>query len=387
MGVKNESAASMTSANPIRPCNEAEMADILIENHSRRSSLFITGGGTRLDGGATEAARTLSTTGISGIVAYEPGALTLICRAGTPLEEIEATLLSEGQALAFEPMDHRPILGSRGVPTIGGVVAGNISGPRRLLAGACRDHLLGVRFVDGQGRILKSGGRVMKNVTGLDLSKLICGSYGTLGVLTEVALKTLPIAETQQSLSFANISWNEAMDVFATALATPFEVSGAAYRSGTAFLRLEGFAAQVAYRTERLATLFRKSAVGILSDGASREIWRGFRDVQHFAGLTMPLWRILLKPSEAPSVAERLLALGGEVSADWGGGLLWYCGPGDGTSVRRAVGYGKAMLARCGPLPTFHRFPAETAPIAELSAALRRSFDPAGILNPKLMEE
>ena len=170
------------------PETEAEFAGII---KGADTPLRIEGGGTRPIGGATNGAR-LSAAAMRGIELYEPGALTLVARAGTPLEEVKAALAAEGQRLAFEPMDHRGLLGTQGTPTIGGVVAANVSGPRRVQAGACRDFLLGVRFVDGAGRIVRNGGRVMKNVTGYDLVKLMAGSYGTLGVLTEVALKVLP---------------------------------------------------------------------------------------------------------------------------------------------------------------------------------------------------
>ena len=174
--------------NIMTPETEAELAAIIT---GAEGPLRIEGGGTRPIGGASNGAR-LSTSAMTGVELYEPGALTLVVRAGTPLDEVEATLAAEGQRLAFEPMDHRGLLGTSGTPTIGGVVAANVSGPRRIQAGACRDFLLGVRFVDGQGRIIRNGGRVMKNVTGYDLVRLMAGSYGTLGVLTEVALKVLP---------------------------------------------------------------------------------------------------------------------------------------------------------------------------------------------------
>lgn len=371
----------------ISPTNEAEFAGFIAESYARAAPMCVVGGGTRLQPGTVAADQTLTSRSLTGIVTYEPGALTLIARSGTPMEEIEAALAIEGQALAFEPMDHRAVLRVTGAPTVGGMVAGNVSGPRRVNAGACRDHLLGVRFVDGRGRIIKNGGRVMKNVTGLDLSKLLCGSHGTLGVLTEVALKTLPAAETQQTIAFHGTSVGEATEIFARALATPYEVSGAAFHSGTAWLRIEGLSAQVDYRRERLSTLFRDRELEIVGEADSRNLWRGLRDLHHFSASSEPLWRILVKPSEAPAVATALNALGGEVSLDWAGGLIWFQGSASGSAVRRAAGMGQAMLLRRGALCDCGSFPAEVPAIEHLSAALRRTFDPAGILNPGLMDK
>ncbi|MGV6873379.1 glycolate oxidase subunit GlcE [Pseudochelatococcus sp. B33] len=367
------------------PRDEAELAAFVADSHVKARPLQIAGGETRIQAGAVDADSLLTTRELSGIVTYEPGELTLIARAGTPIETIEAALATEGQVLAFEPMDHRVLLGANGIPTIGGMVAANVSGPRRVQAGACRDHLLGVRFVDGKGRIIKNGGRVMKNVTGLDLGKLLCGSYGTLGVLTEVALKTLPGAESQQSLAFPGVSVAEAVAIFAAALGTPFEVSGAAFRAGTAWLRIEGLSPQVDYRRERLTALFRDREIDIVGDAESRVLWRGLRDLQHFAGAAGAVWRILVKPTDAPAVVAALERLGGEASLDWGGGLIWYAGDADAPAVRRAAGAGHAMLVRRGGLSADVVFPPEPKTVADLSAALRRTFDPAGILNPGLM--
>jgi len=369
----------------VSPKDEAELAAFIAESHAQVAPFRIAGGGTRFPPGTVEADRTVTTRALTGIVAYEPGALTLIARAGTPLEDVADALAAEGQALAFEPMDHRAILGSNGTPTIGGVVSANVSGPRRLQAGACRDHLLGVRFVDGQGRTIKNGGRVMKNVTGLDLGKLLCGSYGTLGILTEVALKTLPIAEQQQSLALPDITLHKASEIFAAALATPFGVSGAAYLAGTAWLRVEGFGSQVDYRVKRLKELFRDQEIDVVEDAASRSAWRDLRDVKHFAESSDPLWRILIKPSEAPQVVEALQRLGGNASVDWGGGLIWFCGTAESSAVRKAAGEGQGMLVRRGSLPAADHFPPEASAVARLSASLRKTFDPAGILNPGLM--
>lgn len=366
----------------LAPATEDELGGIVAEHFASGQSLRIAGGGTRVQTGHV-AGELLTTRAISGVVTYEPGEMTLIARAGTPLQEIEAMLASEGQALAFEPPDLRRVLGGDGLPTIGGMVAANASGPRRVMAGACRDHLLGVRFVDGQGRILKNGGRVMKNVTGLDLSKLLCGSFGTLGVLTEVAMKTLPHAQARATLAFPGVDEVAALRIFASALATPFEISGAAFHDGIAWLRMEGLPPQLAYRQKRLQDLFAGHEIEILDADATVRLWRDLRDVTHFAGTDAPLWRVLIKPSDAPVIAGALRGLGGQVSLDWGGGLIWYCGPGEFAAVRAIAPY--SVLVRHaglgGPV-----FPPQSEPVTRLSQGLRRKFDPAGILNPGLME-
>ncbi|CAM3299394.1 FAD-binding protein [Paracoccus nototheniae] len=375
-------------AHSIAPGDETELATFVADCHANARPLRIAGGGTRIRNAAAAGDTALTTRQMSGIVTYEPGELTLIVRTGTPIDEITLTLAAEGQAFAFEPMDHRGLLGSNGVPTIGGMVAGNVSGPCRLRAGACRDHLLGVRFVDGRGRVVKNGGRVMKNVTGMDLGKLMCGSYGTLGVLTEVALKTLPLAESQKTLAFPSVSVADAVAIFSTALATPFEVSGAAFHDGTAWLRIEGLSRQVDYRRDQLVTLFRNREIDTLSDARSRDLWRGLRDLSHFAGTADAVWRILVKPTDAPATAAALQALGGDLSLDWGGGLIWYRGSGDAAAVRRGAALGQAMLMRRAADSAFPSpvFPPQSKGVAQLSQALRRTFDPAGIFNPGLMD-
>lgn len=385
MAMKPQDAYAVAETAVDMPRDEAEVAAVVAECYAKARRLQIAGGGTRLQAGAVAADGLLTTRELSGIVTYEPGALTLIARAGTSVDEIEAALAAEGQALAFEPMDHRALLGANGTPTVGGMVAANVSGPRRVQAGACRDHLLGVRFVDGRGRVIKNGGRVMKNVTGLDLGKLMCGSHGTLGILTEVALKTLPIAESQQSLAFHCVGVDDAVAIFSAALGTPFEVSGAAFHAGTAWLRIEGLSPQVDYRRERLTTLFRDREIDVVSDAESRVLWRELRDLRHFAGRADAVWRILVKPTDAPAAVTALERLGGEASLDWGGGLIWYAGDADAVSVRRAAGAGHAILVRRGALPGDAIFAPEPTAVAALSAGLRRTFDPAGIFNPGLM--
>lgn len=370
----------MTVLDALAPATEAELAEFLTERHGRRTPVRIMGGGTRVEN--TLAADTLSLARLSGVVTYSPGEMTLIARPGTPLPDIETMLAAEGQALAFEPADLRRITGANGVPTLGGMVAANASGPRRLSAGACRDHLLGVRFVDGRGRVLKNGGRVMKNVTGLDLSKLLAGSYGTLAVLTEVVLKTLPLLPARCTLALDCADEGAAVRLFSRALATPFEVSGAAFHDGTAYLRIEGLDGQLAYRRDRLLALLADGAPQVLDDAATVALWRDLRDLVHVPDDT-PLWRILTAPTAAPAIAQGLRGLGGQVSLDWGGGLVWYAGPGTAAQVRSVAPH--ATLIRRAGL-TGAAFPPQSGPAARLQAGLRRSFDPAAILNPGLMD-
>ena len=265
------------------PETEETLAQIIV---AADGPLRIVGCGTRPIGRATGAA--LSLAGMAGITLYEPGALTLVAKAGTPLSEVQARLAAENQRLAFEPMDHRALLGTSGEPTIGGMVAANVSGPRRITVGACRDFMLGVRLVDGAGHIVKNGGRVMKNVTGYDLVKLLTGSYGTLGVLTEVSLKVLPDVETQATLVLDGLDDATAVAAMAAALSSPFEVTGAAHdpAAGRTILRLEVFAASVAYRAQALVGVLAPfGSVTLMDDQtASAALWAAIRDVTAFAG-------------------------------------------------------------------------------------------------------
>jgi glycolate oxidase FAD binding subunit len=372
------------------PKTEAELAEAV---RSSKTPLAVVGGGTR---GLALQGTVLSTGGLSGISLYEPGALTLVAQAGTPIEEINAALAQENQRLAFEPMDHRALLGTTGAPTLGGVIAANISGPRRIQAGAARDFALGVRFVDGEGRIVKNGGRVMKNVTGYDLVKLMCGSFGTLGVLTEVALKVLPIPETQATLMLRNLDDADAVTAMAAALGSPFEVSGAAHcakvhKDGpVTCLRVEGFEASVTYRIERLKTLL--SAPGREMTVANAEmsdwLWQSVRDVEMMTDLDGDVWRVSCKPSDAPALAQKSRASGWYF--DWGGGLMWVR-VSEGADLRAALGAfdGHATLVRASAatrakLGSFHP---EARGVAVLSEGLRRKFDPRGILNTGLMRQ
>lgn len=367
------------------PRSEEELSDIV---RSARGPLAIRGGGTR---GLAVAGEVLETGGLSGISLYEPGALTLVARAGTPLAEIEAALAAEGQRLAFEVPDLRALLGTSGESTIGGVVATNASGPRRVsFFGACRDSLLGVRLVDGAGNIVKNGGRVMKNVTGYDLVKLMAGSHGTLGVLTEVSLKVLPRPEVAGVLSIEGLGVAEAVAAMSAALGTPWEVTAACHtdlgandRPSTQ-LRIEGMEDSVTYRLGKLkAHLARFGEVETAT--SDRVDWPWFRDVARFAGGEEDVWRIHVKPSDAPGLVDRL-PQGARVMLDWGGGLIWTA-VAPGTDLRAELGAfaGHATRVR-GTGGGIARFHPEPAPLAALAKGLRARFDPKGILNSGLMD-
>jgi glycolate oxidase FAD binding subunit len=382
------------------PSTEAELAELVA---AARQPLRIFGGGTR-PLGKPVAGEALSLSDLSGIVEYEPGALTLVARAGTPVAEIEAALAAEGQRLAFEPMDHRRLMGTEGTPTIGGVVAANVSGPRRVAVGACRDFLLGVRFVDGTGRVLKNGGRVMKNVTGYDLVKLLAGSHGTLGVLSEVSLKVLPAPEAVTTLILHGVDAAQGLDAMTRAITSPYEVSGAAYLPGDApraLLRIEGFAGSVAYRAEQLKTLL--ADLGEITQTATPEesaaIWAAMRDVEALAGCDT-VWRVSMTPGAmVRGLLPALGAAAGRYQLDWAGGLCWLGAEAGDAGMHACLqalvadaqvnggGGGHATLVKGdeGLRASVPVFQPEPAPVAALAAGLRAKFDPKGILNPGLM--
>jgi glycolate oxidase FAD binding subunit len=369
----------------LRPETEDDLAEIL---RGATGPLRIQGGGTRpLPEGAQ--GTPLTTAGLTGVVTYEPGALTLVVRAGTPLAEVQATLAAERQRLAFEPPDLRALLGLAGDSTIGGVAATNASGPRRVQAGACRDAMLGIAHVDGTGMRLRNGGRVMKNVTGYDLVKLMAGSRGALGVMTEIAFKVQALPEAEATLVAEGKGEAAGLSLLRQALATPYDISGAAHLSAEAtggiartLLRVEGMAGSVAYRTAQLRHL--PADWRLVEGEASAALWAGVRDVTPLAARAGAVWRCHVTPTAGAWVVDRLRALvAGPVTAmwDWGGGLLWLaCPEGSDAEVRAAVadaGHATRVRGR-GTAPAL---PPEPPEIAALTAGLRARFDPRGILN------
>jgi len=369
----------------LTPANETELSAMVVE---ASGPLWITGGGT-CGMAAPAGAEVMSTAGLSGISLYEPGALTVVAAAGTPLAEVEAALAKENQRLPFEPRDLRKLLATDGEATIGGVVATNASGPRRMQAGACRDSLIGVRFVDGSGTAIKNGGRVMKNVTGYDLVKLMAGSYGTLGVLSEVSFKVLPGVAARSCVMLDGLSDAQAVEAMCVAMGSPYEVTGAVHLPHGAdgapvtMLRLEGFAESVSYRTGKLREILAAfGAARVETDPeAVQRSWQEVRDVEAFAGRDGDVWRVSVKPTDAPGIAARIK---GEVIFDWAGGLIWALMP-EGTDLRARLGNFAGHATRVRGEGGGARFQPEAAPVAALAAALRGKFDPRGILNTGLM--
>ena len=393
------------------PTSAAEVLDTVKWAVSEETTLELLGSGTKRGiGRPVEAEHVLDLTGLTGVTLYEPEELVLSARAGTPLAEIEALLEKHGQQLAFEPMDCSALLGTGGSGTLGGTLAANLAGPRRLKAGSARDHVLGITAVSGRGDPFKSGGRVVKNVTGYDLSKAMAGSWGTLAAVTDVTFKVLPAAEEETTLALRGLTDELASVVMSAAMGSSAEVSSAAHLpegvagsvasealggDAATLLRVEGFGPSVKSRIELLKTLFADaSEIELLESENSRAVWRGIRDCAPFAdGTEKPVWRISVAPTAGHDVA---LAIRQHAPAtvfyDWQGGLVWLRMESDNEAmlVRQAVvkfGGGHATLLRAPAdvrtsVPVFQ--PQPTA-LSALSARLRQEFDPNTILNPGRM--
>lgn len=387
----------------LTPASEAELAATVVEAAAKKTPLAVVGAGTRTGlGRPMQTAETLSTAALTGITLYEPAELVLSALTGTPLGDVEAALAAHGQRLAFEPIDHRGIYGSSGKPTIGAVAAANLSGPRRIQAGAARDALIGVRAVTGNGALVKSGGRVMKNVTGYDLVKFLAGSHGTLAVLSEVSFKVLPAPETEATLAIAGLSDERAIAAMSAALGSPFSVTGAAHVPSSdsdparTYIRLEGFATSVADRATRLTAMLRDAgAIALLQAETSRSLWLTILDLDGLsAPFETPLWRVSVKPSDGPAVANAArAAFPARILYDWGGGLVWIAG---GAGEDAGAGVIRRAVAAVGGHATLVRAPDSVRNVVDvfeplspafmtLTRKLKATFDPAGILNPGRM--
>jgi len=403
-------------AETLRPENGAQLRDVLRWAAAEEQPLAVAGTGSKAAlGRPTNVSARLELAGLSGITNYEPEELVLTANAGTPIAEVRAALDEHGQVLGFDPPDYSALLGGRGSGTLGGVIATNLSGPGRIKSGAARDHLLGFSGVSGRGESFKSGGRVVKNVTGYDLGKVIAGSFGTLAALEEVSVKVVPKPEKVRTVVLFGLDDAAASAVLRDCANSAFEPSALAHlpadiaaessvsyiagaKSSVTAVRLEGPAASVLERAAKLRTLHdARGASEELHGHFSGMFWAEVRDVLPFtrgAFAGCQVWRLSVPPAAGPEVAVKLRqGAKGACYFDWAGGLIWLAilprGDAAHDSVRAAIGEtgGHATLIRAAEevrarVPVFQP---EPAPLAALTMRLKEAFDPRRVLNPGRM--
>ena len=405
---------------PLTPGTAEQVLETVQWAAAEETPLEVTGAGSkRAYGRPSGAAHRLDLKALSGIELYEPMELVMSAKAATPLADIDAALAENRQRLGFEPADLGPLLGAgAGAGTIGGAVICNLSGPGRIKAGAARDHILGFHAVSGRGGTFKSGGRVVKNVTGFDLSKLMAGSFGTLAVITDVTVKVVPEPEETRTVLVLGAGDAQAVRAMSEALNSAFEIAAAAHlpagvaadsavasvaAAGAAVtaLRVEGPEPSVVYRAEALKALLEPyGSREELDTAESLAFWRQVRDVGFFVAdgageAQAQVWRLSVPPAEGAQVAARILdAADGRVFYDWGGGLLWLAlaprPDGGHAAVRAAIGAGgHATLVRAdadvrAAVPVFQPQP---GPLSRPTARVKEAFDPKGVLNPGRMYE
>jgi glycolate oxidase FAD binding subunit len=401
----------MTDALKVRDAKDVE--DAVRWALAEGKALEIAGRGSKRGlGRPSQTDLTLDLSGLSGVMLYEPEELVLSAKAGTPLAEVEALVGSKGQQLQFEPMDYGPLLGvGVGSGSLGGALAANLAGPRRIKAGAARDHFLGVSAVSGRGETFKSGGRVVKNVTGYDLCKVLAGSFGTLAAMTDVTVKTLPAPETEETAVLPGLDDARAVAAMTAAMGSPCDVSGAAHLPGhlafrfgaldskqaTTLFRLEGVGPSVKHRKDMLAALLRPfGAVEYFDERRSRDLWHEVRDVKPFAvdgpSGDRPVWRISTVPARGSEMAA-LIEPSAQMFYDWAGGLIWVAplaaDDGGARSIRSAVkavgGHATLIRAPAAVRAKVDVFEPQADGVAALTKRVKDSFDPKGVLNPGRM--
>lgn len=396
----------------LTPQSEAEAADLIRAATAHKTPLEIVGAGTKSGlGNLAETEAALTSSALSGIITYNPAEMVMTAKSGTPLKLIFEALDEQKQMLAFEPPDYRGIYGVDGDSTIGGLIACNLSGPRRFQAGAARDHLLGVRFVNGFGDVVSAGGRVMKNVTGLDIVKLMAGSMGTLGFMTELTFKVLPKPEAAATVVLSGLDDAAGSAAMARALGMSVEVSGAAYlpesckwqflentlpEGAATVLRLEGMSFSVDERVERLKSAFKDAPITALDQPRTVDLWHEIRDVKpfHADDKKRPLWKVSIAPASGHKLLSALrMQTGVDGYYDWQGGLLWLRMEADPEAdlLRAGIrefsgGYATLMRASDVDRRSIPVFEPLAPAVAALSARVREKFDPAGIFNPGRMK-
>lgn len=398
----------------LRPATEWELKSMMTALMERSIPVEIMGAGSKRGiGRPVSAPVALTTTGIRGISLYEPSELVMSARAGTPLAQVEVELASRGQMLPFEPIDLGPALGAgAGLQTIGAVFAANLSGARRISSGAARDHLIGARGVNGRGEIFKSGGRVMKNVTGYDVARGLSGSWGTLAVLSEVTFKVLPLADDVVTLVYPELTDDLAVELMSLALVQPFEVSGTVHLTETlagrlkhkglsgkghplTAIRLENFTRSISYRKQKLREVLSAFGAPIeLELESSLEFWGEMRRLSFLPPNGTHLWRISTTPSKAAAlVASVRRHMAVETFYDWSGGLIWLETPASADAgsadIRRAVAShgGHATLIRADESvrQTVEVFQPLAPAVDRITRGIKQAFDPARLLNPGRM--
>ncbi len=394
-----------------RPAAEWELQSMIARLAREKRGIEVVGhGALRNTGRVASSDVVLTTSGLKGVTLYEPTELVMSARSGTPVFEIEQILAARGQMLAFEPVDLGPATGAPGgALSIGGVFATNFSGSRRIAVGSARDNLLGVRAVNGRGELFKSGGRVMKNVAGIDVARGLTGSWGTLAVMTEVTFKVAPLPQTMQTLAYIGLPDDLAIEALGIAMATPLEVTGAVHlpkncaerlkvpklkgvRQSLTLLRLETFSTSIDERKEKLKTALKVYGNPIeLDPEETFGLWSEFRtlSVMPFSTYTS-LWRISTLPTKAPEIVAAIQKFMHAVAFyDWSGALVWLEVPAaadaGAADVRRAVAVrgGHATLIRAEPeiRSTVDVFEPLKPEIERLTRGIKSAFDPNGLLN------
>ena len=398
----------------LRPATEWELKSMIASLAERQTSVEVVGAGSkRACGRPVGASVLLSTAMLRGITLYEPTELVMSARSGTPLSQIEVELAARGQMLPFEPIDLGPMLGQQsGVQTLGGVIGGNFSGSRRLAAGAARDHVLGIQAINGRAEQFKSGGRVMKNVTGYDLARGITGSWGTLAVITEVTLKVLPLPDDMTTLVYTGLTDELAVELMCAAAGSPFEVSGTVHltpvlasrlktgdlsedKKSITALRIENFSKSVTYRKERLKELLVAFGQPVELDlDLSLKFWTELRRFSVLPYAATHVWRISTSPRNGPKLVSAIRRhVPVEVMYDWSGGLIWLEIPASADAgaadVRRAVasfgGHATLIRAEESVRRDVQVFQPLTPAVARLTQGIKAAFDPLGVLNPGRM--
>ena len=378
----------------IAPTSEAEIADAVREAAEKGNSFEIVSGRSKRDlGRAVAADAILDVSAVSGILKYEPEELVLTVRAGTPLAEIEAALAERNQMLGFEPADWGPLFGAEaGRASLAGIVATNASGARRVKAGAVRDQIIGCRFVNGNGEAILAGGRVIKNVTGFDLSKLMCGAFGTLGVLTEITLRVSPAPERVAALAVKNCGADAGLRALREAARLAVEPTGLAYRpaEGAAYIRVEGTAPALAEKLGVLRAHFAGHEISVSEDEETASLFRDIGNGGALASQEGDIWRLCVPASAAHAAADAAGAR--SWYADWAGGLLWLGLPANAEIAARL----RAITARFGGHATLMRasrearerldvFEPEAPARAQITRSVKAAFDPRRVLNPGRM--